>query len=131
MADQPYPIHPKLDELIQQFKNFKNQTFPRGMPAPVDHWKPLLQQVTKFEAKIIKLASDYMGGSKIAEQDLQTPSSMKEVFSSFRSRGGDDDAFYNELREYRDQIEVVAQLAEDCIHELGNPCSQYRLLEDA
>lgn len=31
-ADQPYPIHPQVDALIQAFKDFQRIKFPRGMP---------------------------------------------------------------------------------------------------
>jgi len=127
MVEEEYPIDPTLDKLIQSFKEFQHVTFPRGMPKPAPVWKEVLQNVTRYEAHIIKVASDYLCGNLVKADDLNPPEALKQVMQTFKVRSADDSDFLNSLMEYRKQIENMAYLIQDCVEELGNPCQKFRI----
>lgn len=128
-VDQPYPIHETLDKLIQNFKEFRNKTFPRGIPQPVSDWKNHLQAITQFEAQMIRLVSDYMGGQKVDLQKIPAAKLLKENLRSFLSTKNETNNYRDQLIDYTDQIETLGFLLQDCCETLGNPCSQYKHLE--
>lgn len=126
MAEEEYPIHPILDELIQSYKEFKTVVFPRGMPKPVDVWKEILQNLTKYEAHIVLVTGEYLCGDIIKADDLDPPEKLKEVMQAIKIRSAEDSDFLNNLMEYRKQIEAIAHHLQDCVYELGNPCQTFR-----
>ena len=77
MVEEEYPIHPILDELIQSYKEFKTVVFPRGMPKPVDLWKEILQNLTKYEAHIVLVTGEYLCGDIIKADDLDPPEKLR------------------------------------------------------
>lgn len=125
-ADQPYPIHPTLDQLIQAFKEFQHEPFPRGMPQPLETWKPLLQHMTRFDAAIAKAAHEYLGGRVTDLASIKTPEPLKQSLAAAVTRSHEAATYHAALCGYLKKIETIAFLIEDCAAELGNPCAKFK-----
>lgn len=123
---EEYPIHPVLDDLIQNYKAFSHVEFPRGIPQPVAQWKPLLQPLTKYEAACIQEVHHYLCGKTAEVAKAQCPQDLKKSIQSFITTDNDKRDYVNKLSDYLKQIENLNFLLEDCVEELGNPCSQFR-----
>lgn len=123
---EEYPIHPTLDQLIQSYKKFSQIEFPRGIPQPAANWKELLQGMTQYEALIIQRAQEYLSGAAIQISDLAPSNKVAQALAALKIRTPEDDVYLKKIHAYKNQIEDIAHLIEDCAAELGNPCKVFR-----
>lgn len=127
MIDKEYPIQAKLDELIQNFKTFQTVSFPRGIPQPQQHWRPLLQALTQYDAKVAQAVSFYLCGSKVELEHLPQSPALEPLFLKIPQRGKEAEDFFNKLTTYKRQIDSLASILDDCAQNLGNPCLQIKV----
>lgn len=127
MIEEEYPIHPTADRLIQSFKEFRHVPFPRGIPKPFETWKPLLQAVTKFEQKAMPVVSHYLSGQKADLQNVPPIQGVKQTLQNQRVNSVEESDYLNALNDYVKGMDEILNDLDDCIQELGNPCSNFRI----
>ena len=126
MTEEQYPIHPVLDQLIQSFKQFSTEEFPRGVPAPIEKWRPILQSVTQYEAKVVPQISDYLGGRSADLMVLQASVELKNSLSVVKIQSTADSDYLAKIKTYVSRIEGLCLMLNDCAVQLGNPCKQFK-----
>jgi hypothetical protein len=123
MATEEYPIHPTFDALIQAFKKFSQISFPRGIPQPALAWKDLIQGLTYYESLVVQRAQEYMSAKKITLPELKPMPAFNQAITAFKIRSAEDSDYMQKYVEYKNQIEAISHLLEDCVDQLGNPYS--------
>lgn len=129
IIDHDSPIHPLLDDLIQKYKHFSQVEFPRGVPAPAANWKPLLQQLTQYEARSIGEVHKYLSGELAEPKNTICPPELKKQLEGFVTHDVAARDYVNKLNLYLKHIETIAHLLQDCAEQLGNPCQTFRSAE--
>lgn len=115
-----YPIHPTLDQLIQKFKQFSQVTFPRGIPD-LKQWAPLVKGLTTYERFVIEQAQIYMSGQAVDTTKLKCDKIFLQTLQSFATNSLADSNYMKNFLTYKNDIDILVNLIEDCIEELGNP----------
>lgn len=126
MTEEEYPIHPTLDSLIQRFKKFSTEGFPRGIPQPAVNWREILQGLTRYESTVVPQVYEYLTGQKADLSNLSCPEALKLNMQGFKLSSVEESDFLNKLIGYRNQIDALVFALEDCVNELGNPCTKFR-----
>ena len=125
-SEHESPIHPLLDNLIKSYKHFSQVEFPRGIPGDASQWRPLLQQITKYEAACIQEVHKYLSGNKATCALAACPVELKKQLEGFVTTDSKAREFSNKLLAYLKHVENLGHLLEDSAQTLSNPCSIFR-----